>query len=248
MPADPAETRPVTRAAQRPTVLVLPAAGATESVLLVLHGGRSHSDQPTSPYQLAYRRMVPLARAAHRGLRAEGTAVWLLRNRLRGWNEPTQDPVRDARWALRCLHRHHPTARVVLVGHSMGGRTALRLADTPGVVGVCALAPWIEPDEPVGQLAGRSVLIAHGDRDRWTSPTRSFEYARRARQVTDRICRFEVPGSGHSMLRRYADWTGLVRAFAAGVIGTEPPHPAILAAVHALDDRGLRQALPAGGW
>jgi len=36
-----------------------------------------------------------------------------------------------------------------LVGHSMGGRTALRCAADQAVVGVCALAPWIEPGEPV---------------------------------------------------------------------------------------------------
>lgn len=160
-----------------PTPLILPSAGRTHAAVLILHGGRSHSNRPTSVRQLAYRRMVPIARAVHGTVRDAGVTVWLVRNRVRGWNEPAQDAVADARWALHELHRRHPAVPVVLVGHSMGGRAALRVADTEGVRAVCALAPWTEPADPVGQLADRTVLIAHGDRDRWTDPARSYAYA-----------------------------------------------------------------------
>jgi dienelactone hydrolase len=216
--------------------------------VLVLHGGRARSTEPTSAWQLAYRRMVPIANAVHRSAADDGTAVWLLRNRVRGWNEPDRDPVLDARWALDRIRERHPGCRVVLVGHSMGGRAALRVAGDDDVVGVCALAPWVEPAEPVDQLAGRQVLIAHGDQDRWTDPGRSYEYARRATRVTDRVCRFEVHGSGHTMLNRAADWTGLVRAFVQGATAAAPMHPAILVAMHDTGGADLRRPLPAGLW
>jgi dienelactone hydrolase len=214
-------------------------------VVLVLHGGRARDAEPTSAWQLSYRRMVPIGHAVHRSVRGDGTAVWLLRNRVRGWNEPAQDPVRDARWALCRIRERHPGSGIVLVGHSMGGRAALRVAGDPGVVGVCALAPWIEAAEPVEQLTGQLVVIAHGNRDRWTDPALSYEYARRASRVTDRICRFEVRGSGHTMLNRSADWTGLVRAFVEGATGVEPMHPAIQVGMPPAD---LRRPLPAGLW
>ncbi len=232
---------------QRPSPRVWPAVGETDAVVLVLHGGRSRSTQPTSARQLAYQRMVPIARNVHGALGAR-TAVWLLRNRVRGWNEPARDPLRDARWALQEIRTRHPQAVVVLVGHSMGGRAALLSAGTEGVHAVCALAPWLERDDPVGQLAGRRVLIAHGDRDRWTSPARSYDYAVRAREVSPAVCRFEVHGAGHPMLRRSADWTGLVRAFVAGVVGAAPMHPEILAALSAPPPDGLRRPLPSRGW
>jgi pimeloyl-ACP methyl ester carboxylesterase len=231
-----------------PTVRVLPPAGPTTSVVLVLHGGKARSAEPTSLGQLSYLRMVPIARALHRAGGPGGTAVWLLRNRLRGWNDPTADPVLDARWALDRVRSRHPGLPVVLVGHSMGGRAALRVAGDPSVVGVCALAPWIEPGETVDHLTDRTVLIAHGTRDRWTSPGRSFRYAVRARQVTDRVGRFEVHGAGHAMLRRSRDWTRLVTAFVTGLLDPAEERPAIAEVLHAPGPDGLRLPLPGGAW
>lgn len=231
-----------------PTVRAFDPAGPTTAVVLVLHGGKARSTEPTSVTQLSYRRMVPIAAALHRALGPTGGAVRLLRNRLRGWNSPTDDPVLDARWALDGIRAHHPGVPVVLVGHSMGGRTALRVADDPAVVGVCALAPWIEPGEPVEHLAGRTVVIAHGDRDHWTSPERSFLYAARARETAERLGRFEVRGAGHVMLRRSADWTGMVTAFVAGVLDPSAEHPAIAEVLNAPAPDGLRLPLPGGAW
>jgi dienelactone hydrolase len=231
-----------------PVVRELAARAPTSAVVLVLHGGRARSTEPTSARQLSYLRMVPIAHAVHRGARDDGTAVWLLRNRVRGWNEPVRDPVRDARWAMRSIRERHPGSGIVLVGHSMGGRAALRLAGDPGVLGVCALAPWIEAGEPIEQLTRQLVVIAHGNRDRWTDPARSYEYARRASQVTGRICRFEVRGSGHTMLTRSGDWTGLVRAFVDGATGAEPMHPAIQLGMPRTGGADLRRPLPAGLW
>jgi pimeloyl-ACP methyl ester carboxylesterase len=190
--------------------------GDVRAAVLVLHGGTENSTAPAAPWQPAYLRMIPFARDLRR---APGVAVWQLCNRTRGWNAPGLDPVADARWALERLRAAHPDVPVVLVGHSMGGRVALRVADDPAVVGVCALAPWTPEGEPVEQLAGRTVFIAHGDRDRTTEPALSLGYAERAKAVTGAVARFEVLGEAHALLRRYRDWTRLVRRFALGVLG-----------------------------
>lgn len=187
--------------------------GRANTVVLVLHGGQATSSAPVRSTQLAYRRMFPLASVAHRAAAHLDTAVWLLRNRVRGWNAPQLDPIVDARWALDIVRETHPQARIALIGHSMGGRAALRLAGEPGVRAVCALAPWTEDTDPVRQLGGRAVLIVHGDRDRTTPSLSSLAFARRAREEGIEVKRNVVNGSGHGMLRRYRKWNDQVRRF-----------------------------------
>ena len=200
-----------------PAVSVWPARGRTEAVVLVLHGGAEHGAGSVPPWKLAYLRMVPIARALHRAGRRDGRRdgieVRLLRNRRYGWNAPAEDPVADARWALERIRADHPGLPVVLVGHSMGARVALRVADDPAVRGVCALAPWTPRGEAVEAVAGRSVLIVHGTRDRMTSPAESHAFAQRAEDVAARVARFEITGEGHAMLRRSSVWTRLTIAF-----------------------------------
>jgi dienelactone hydrolase len=205
-----------------PAVSVWRARGRTEAVALVLHGGTEHSTAGVPPWKLAYLRMVPIARALHRAVRGSGVEVRLLRNRRYGWNAPGLDPVEDARRALERIHAEHPGLPVVLAGHSMGGRVALRVADDPAVRGVCALAPWTPRGEPVEAVAGRSVLVVHGTRDRMTSPAESYAFARRAEGVAARVARFEIAGEGHAMLRRAAVWTRLTIAFTLDVLAGAP--------------------------
>lgn len=201
-----------------PGLLRLGGAGAT-AVALVLHGGQETSKARAHGLRPAYLRMLPFARDLRWAGRQGGLAVWALRNRYRGWNAPDLDPVADARWALGEIRHAHPAAPVVLVGHSMGGRVALHVADDPAVTAVCALAPWTPEGDAVGQLAGRTVLIAHGDRDTLTNPGLSHAYAVRAKEVTDAVCRFDVREEGHAMLRRAREWRLLVRRFTLGVLG-----------------------------
>lgn len=176
------------------------------AVVLLLPGGQA-TGLTRARRGVAYLRMVPFAAAICRSTRSDDVAVWTLRYRLRGWNGGAEDPVHDARWALAQARRSHPGAPIVLVGHSMGGRVALRLAGEPGVVGVCALAPWIEAGEPAPR-SGATIVIAHGDADRLTSPAASAAYAGRigASYVP-------VPGEAHALLRRPVFWTRLVTAF-----------------------------------
>ncbi|MEU4668298.1 alpha/beta fold hydrolase [Amycolatopsis sp. NPDC023774] len=196
-----------------PVVSVRRAHGRTRAVALVLHGGAEHGAAAVGPWRLAYLRMVPLARALHRAGRTAGLEVRLVRNRRYGWNAPAEDPVADARWALERIRAEHPGLPVVLVGHSMGGRVVLRVADDPAVVGVCALAPWTPPGEPVDAVAGRAVVMLHGTRDRITSPRDSLAFAERARELAKRLARFDVTGEGHAMIKRPAVWTRLMCAF-----------------------------------
>ncbi len=215
------------------------------SIVLVLHGGQARSPTPVSRWpQLGYLRMVLIARLLHRREGRRGMSVRILRYRYRGWDEPKRHPVQDARWALTQLHDQHPDASMVLVGHSMGGRAALRVADHPAVIAVCALAPWTLDDEPVRQLAGRSVLIAHGDREHMTDPRLSYRFAVRAKQVTSRVCRFDVLGDGHAMLRRAHDWSELAARFVTAELGLCEPDPLIEDAMRRPAPEGLRVPLP----
>ncbi|MHA6622644.1 alpha/beta fold hydrolase [Pseudonocardia sp. DLS-67] len=217
--------------------------GSPAGVVLVLHGGRAHSVASGGRSRSTRLRMLPFAR----GIAAAGPATFLLRYRYRGWNAPRRDPVQDAGWALRELAARHPGAPVVLVGHSMGGRAALAAAGAPNVAAVCALAPWLDASDPVDQLTGRTVLIAHGDRERYTDPRESFAYAVRAKGVTDRVARFDVAGAGHFMITRAGDWHALVRRFVLGELGVEPLDPLIANALRRPSPEGLRVALPRNG-
>ncbi|GAY07910.1 alpha/beta hydrolase [Pseudonocardia sp. N23] len=218
-----------------------PVPAAPLGVVLVLHGGRSRSREPAHR-GLAYLRMLPFARAVN----TPETAVYLLRYRYRGWNGAARDALHDAEWAIAELGRLHPDRPIALVGHSMGGRAALGAADGPGVVAVCALAPWVEGGEPVAQLAGRAVVIAHGDRERMTDPAGSYAYAVAAKRVTDRVARYDVHGDGHAMLRRAGDWSSLVHRFVLGELGIEPIDPEITNAMQEPSPGGLRRELHRG--
>jgi pimeloyl-ACP methyl ester carboxylesterase len=212
-------TRIGEQAKRAPSVDVRQVSGSTRAVALVLPGGKAHSFDPADPGQLTAVRMRPYAAALHRGGRDLGLAVWTVRYRYRGWNAPESSPVADTRWALDEVRRRHGEVPVVVVGHSMGGRTALRVADDPSVRGVCALAPWTERGDPVSQLAGRSVLVAHGNLDLVTSARASHRFAERAREVTSPVGRVVVWGDTHAMLFRWRTWHRLATTFALGTAG-----------------------------
>jgi dienelactone hydrolase len=215
------------------------------AVLLVLHGGSATGRGRAHPLRLAYLRMVPVVRALARATEPANVAVSMLRYRIRGWNGDAADALRDTELVLDRLAERHPGVPVALVGHSMGARAALLAAGAPTVTAVCALAPWVESSDPVRQLVGRAVLIAHGDRDRITDPAGSLAYAARARAVTPKVCRFELPGDGHAMLRRRHDWADLTRRFVLGELGLEPVDPLVWNAYRQPIPRGLRVELSA---
>jgi dienelactone hydrolase len=190
--------------------------GPVAGAVLLLHGGKADSTEQTRPTSLAVARMRPFAAEIGRQGRRSGIAAFLLRDRLRGWNGAAADPVVDALWALERIEQRYGPVPVVLLGHSMGGRAALRAAGQPSVRGVVALAPWLPEAEPVGQLRGRSVLIAHGDADRVTDPARSLSYAERAQAEGIDLEYRVIPRGDHAMLRSARVWHALAAQFAVG--------------------------------
>jgi dienelactone hydrolase len=167
--------------------------------------------------------MVPIARHLAAAGAPAGLAVWRLRFRYRGWNKDAAHPVADARWAVEELRARHGGVPIVLVGHSMGGRAALRTAGEPGVVGVVGLAPWIPAGEPAEQLARRRLLVIHGTRDRVTSAKASRRLVDTVRDAATDATFVGVRRSGHGMLLRASLWNALTTDFVlhAG-LGAQP--------------------------
>jgi dienelactone hydrolase len=190
------------------------------AAVLVLHGGKAKSLDPVRPDQLTVRRMQPFVRT----LTALGDdlAVGQIRYRYRGWNDSQADPVADVELALAAIAAQYGPVPVVLVGHSMGGRAALRAAGHASVRGVVALAPWLPGAEPVEQLAGRDLVVMHGTRDKTTSPGASVRFVERAAPLARRVACLRVPWSGHGMLLRGGLWHHLTADFVDVIVRDEP--------------------------
>ena len=192
-------------------------------VVLVLHGGREVSTAPTRATQLAVLRMLPIARSLARAGRPHGIAVARLRFAVRGWNGDLASPVADARHALDELTRRFPGVPVAVVGHSMGGRTALHVADHSSVTAVVGLAPWIEATDDRSRVAGRHVLLVHGTEDRITDPRRSKRFVREVESIAAAASFVAVDGDKHAMLRRAAVWNRLTAGYLLAVLCDVPP-------------------------
>ena len=204
-----------------------PAAGPTRAVAVVLHGGREHSHAPVRAHQLAVLRMRPFAGTLRRAGGRCGLAVARLRYLVRGWNADERSPVHDLAWALGRLAERFPDAPIGLVGHSMGGRAAVYAAGHPSVRSVVALAPWLEPDDEYGQLAGRRLLVVHGDRDRRTDARHSAAFAREAAAVAASAGYVSVRGDRHAMMGRAGLWHALAAGFLLATLCGEPPHATV---------------------
>lgn len=221
-----------------PSVWTLSPAGAARAIAIVAHGGRANSTAPASRAGGPALRMYPFTAGLHRSGRRDGLAVAQLHYRVAGFNDG--DPVADVEWAISELRSRFGDVPVCLVGHSMGARACIRAAGADGVVTVAGLAPWLTAEDPVEQVAGRTVMLAHGVRDRITDPARSLAWAELAYPVAGRLCRFEVGRAGHAMLQRIGLWQGLVRQFTLGSLGLSPLGDELTAALGASADRATR--------
>ncbi|WP_405714368.1 MULTISPECIES: alpha/beta hydrolase [unclassified Streptomyces] len=195
------------------------------AAVLLLHGGAETglAAPPPGPLNVPALRMRPFARSiAGAAGGPGGVLVSTVRYTHRGWNGPHEDPLHDTVRALDALGREAGEIPVVLVGHSMGARAALRAAGHPLVRGVVGLAPWCPADDPVDQLAGRDVVLLHGTRDRITSPRASQRLTARARPAGARCCLVAIRGSDHAMIRRAGQWHALTARIVAGLLGPGP--------------------------
>ncbi|MFG2994135.1 alpha/beta fold hydrolase [Streptomyces sp. NPDC048257] len=176
------------------------------AAVLLLHGGREDGPEPPPLLNLPALRMRPFASAVARATRGRDVLVAEVRYRHRGWNGSRCDAARDAEAALARLRGLAGDVPVVLVGHSMGGRAALRAAGAPQVRGVVALAPWCPAGEPVEHLAGRGLRLLHDEADRVTSAAESWDFVRRARLAGADATGIPMPTGGHAMLRDASTW------------------------------------------
>jgi hypothetical protein len=118
--------------------------------------------------------------------------------------------------------------RVVLLALSMGGATSLVNADSPQVVGLVTMAPWLPPELPLDPIAGKRLHVVHGSLDNalpfvpGTSLARSREAVREARALGADATWQGVPLGLHGLAvgRPWRTWT-LPRAgtFARHLVG-----------------------------
>ena len=200
-------------------------AAQPEAVVLLLHGGEEDSFASVRAFDLSVLRLIPFGRSV---VRAGGGRIALARLRyaVRGWNGERESPLADARWALDRIAERFGHLPIGLVGHSMGGRVALRVADHGGVFGgtergvhnwgvrsVAALAPWLPDGEPTPLLGDRSLLLAHGTADRITDPAKTTELAEKLAAEGAEVELVKYAGARHSMLFPARPWHDMVARF-----------------------------------
>jgi pimeloyl-ACP methyl ester carboxylesterase len=148
---------------------------------VLVNGGRAQELPGTwsASLELLVRRIAP---------RLPRLAFVEVKYRVRSWRR-FEECVEDAREGLECAG----DVPVALVGFSMGGAVATRVAGDPRVRAVVGVCPWLPDRLDVSPLAGKRLAVVHGSLDRGIPG---------------------VPGVSPAMSRR-----GYERAVAAGAHG-----------------------------
>lgn len=180
-------------------------AGARRAVVCVNGGTAAQVDGTWSAsVEWLVRRLAP---------RFPALAFLEVRYRVKSWYR-FEECAEDARAAL-AEARARGAEELALLGFSMGGAVAVRVADDPAVRLVVGLAPWLPPQLDLSPLDGRRFAIVHGALDRslplipGVSPQlslRGFEAARRRGVDAQRTV---IPGAIHPIALR-APWGATV--------------------------------------
>jgi pimeloyl-ACP methyl ester carboxylesterase len=189
-------------------------------LVLMLHGGAEANTEPVGERSLPWVRSRVMMGQLKRSFHRAGLDVWLLRYRYVGWNAghgQHPSPVADARWALDQVREAHGPLPVVLLGHSMGARTATTVADDENVHGVVGVAPWFPPGHPVRALAGRRLVAAHGRADRVTNFGATREYVRRATPIAAATEFVDMGDLDHYMIKGLRQWNRVARDHAVAM-------------------------------
>lgn len=170
-------------------------AGAAAGVVCV-DGGQGGEVEGTWSASLEWlvRRLAP---------RFPDLAFGEVRYRIKSWKR-LDWCAEDARAAIDAL----APRRTLLLGFSMGGAVAVRVAAEPSVETVVGLAPWLPERLPLDPLRGRRLRIVHGSLDRWlpgipgVSPAGSRAAFERARALGVEGEYTLVPGALHGIAVR----------------------------------------------
>ena len=121
---------------------------------MLVNGGRGQELPGTWSATIEYlvRRAAPLL---------PSLAFVEVKYRIRSWHR-LDDCVEDAREALERIG----DVPVAIVGFSMGGTVATRVADDPRVRVVIGVNPWLPEALDMSPLAGKELRVVHGSLDR----------------------------------------------------------------------------------
>ena len=164
--------------------------------------------------QLTNQRIDWLARSLRRRP-GSGVLVRRVQYQVRGWNRAELDALEDAEIALASMREHFDAAKMVVVGHSMGGRVAAHLSASGDVGAVVALAPWWPRDDADLIPNTCRLLVMHGTADTWTDPHSSYRQTLRARDRGVDAQWMPIEGAGRDFLRQWPRWHRLTAQFAA---------------------------------
>ncbi|MCW2584191.1 MAG: uncharacterized protein JWQ53_2981, partial [Klenkia sp.] len=110
-----------------PTLERHPVDGETRGIALFCHGGTASSIAPPKEKALSLVRMRAFEQFVRNDLGDRGIQTALVRYRVAGWNGEAADAYQDVQWSIDQLREDvGKDVPIVLVGHSMGGRAALR--------------------------------------------------------------------------------------------------------------------------
>ncbi len=129
-----------------------------------------------------------------------------LRYRIKSWRR-FDECVADGAAALEAA-RERGATEVALLGFSMGGAVAVRIADDASVSTVIGLAPWLPRELELDTLSGRRLAVVHGGLDApfpgvpGVRPSVSLAAVDRARTAGAEVERTMIPGAVHAIALR----------------------------------------------